>query len=172
MCALRCVQLFTTPWTITCQAPLSLWFPRQEYWSGLPFPSPGGSSRPRDWTCISWVSCIGRRILYPWATWEAWNVYHQSNLIISLIGKVAFWWHLCDFLTFSSTDFAVPSGYFQSTQCFSLLSPAIINVAVISTISSFKPLCTKILDWKLAFSYSPETGGICTILSPFPFLQV
>ena len=29
-----------TPWTIACQAPLSMGFSRQEYWSGLPFPSP------------------------------------------------------------------------------------------------------------------------------------
>ena len=32
---------FLTPWTIARQAPLSMGFPRQEYWSGLPFPSPG-----------------------------------------------------------------------------------------------------------------------------------
>jgi len=32
------VQLFATPWTIACQAPLSMGFSRQEYWSGLPFP--------------------------------------------------------------------------------------------------------------------------------------
>ena len=31
---------FATPWTIAHQAPLSMGFPRQEYWSGLPFPSP------------------------------------------------------------------------------------------------------------------------------------
>ena len=30
-----------TPWTVTCQAPLSMGFSRQEYWSGLPLPSPG-----------------------------------------------------------------------------------------------------------------------------------
>ena len=30
-----------TPWIVACQAPLSMEFPRQEYWSGLPFPSPG-----------------------------------------------------------------------------------------------------------------------------------
>ena len=30
-----------TPWNIACQAPLSMGFPRQEYWSGLPFPPPG-----------------------------------------------------------------------------------------------------------------------------------
>ena len=35
------VQLFATPWTISYQAPLSMEFSRQEYWSGLLFPSPG-----------------------------------------------------------------------------------------------------------------------------------
>ena len=35
------VQLFATPWTVTCQTPLSMGFSRQEYWRGLPCPSPG-----------------------------------------------------------------------------------------------------------------------------------
>ena len=35
------VRLFATPWTVAYQAPLSMGFSRQEYWSGLPFPSPG-----------------------------------------------------------------------------------------------------------------------------------
>ena len=35
---------FVTPWTVVHQAPLSMGFPRQEYWSGLPFPSPGDLS--------------------------------------------------------------------------------------------------------------------------------
>ena len=34
------VRLFVTPWTVVRQAPLSMGFPRQEYWSGYPFPSP------------------------------------------------------------------------------------------------------------------------------------
>ena len=34
------VQLFATPWTVAYQVPLSMGFSRQEYWSGLPFPSP------------------------------------------------------------------------------------------------------------------------------------
>ena len=38
---LSCVQLFVTPWTAAQQAPLSMGFPRQEYWSGLPFPPLG-----------------------------------------------------------------------------------------------------------------------------------
>ena len=36
-----------TPWTVACQAPLSMGFSRQEYWSGLPFPSPGDLLDPR-----------------------------------------------------------------------------------------------------------------------------
>ena len=34
-------ESFVTPWTVSCQAPLSMGFPRQEYWSVLLFPSPG-----------------------------------------------------------------------------------------------------------------------------------
>ena len=37
---LSCVQLFATPWTVALQAPLSMEFSRQEYWSGLPCPPP------------------------------------------------------------------------------------------------------------------------------------
>ena len=36
-----CAWLFATLWTVARQAPLSTGFPRQEYWSGLPFPPPG-----------------------------------------------------------------------------------------------------------------------------------
>ena len=35
------------PWTVACQAPLSIGFPRQEYWGGLPFPPPGDVPDPR-----------------------------------------------------------------------------------------------------------------------------
>ena len=40
------LPLFVTPWTIACQAPLSMGFARQEYWSALPFPSPGDLPDP------------------------------------------------------------------------------------------------------------------------------
>ena len=40
------VQLFAIPWTVAHQAPLSMGFSRQEYWSGLSFPSPGGLPNP------------------------------------------------------------------------------------------------------------------------------
>ena len=40
------VRLFATPWTVARQAPLSMGFSRQEYWSGLPFPSSGDLPNP------------------------------------------------------------------------------------------------------------------------------
>ena len=55
------VWLFVIPWTVARQAPLSMGFSRQEYWSGLPFPPPGVFSQPQDGTC---VSCIGRWIFF------------------------------------------------------------------------------------------------------------
>ena len=44
--SLSCVQLFVTPWTVADQAPPSMGFSRQEYWGGLPFPSPGDLPNP------------------------------------------------------------------------------------------------------------------------------
>ena len=49
---LSCVQLCTTPWTVAHQASLSMGFSRQEYWSGLPFPSPG------DLPDQGWNQCL------------------------------------------------------------------------------------------------------------------
>ena len=60
-------NFFATPWTVACQAPLSMGFPRQENWSGFPvllqgiFPTQGLNLR----------LLLGRQILYDWATWEA-----------------------------------------------------------------------------------------------------
>ena len=54
------IQLFDTLWTVVCQAPLSIGFSKQEYWSKLPaflqgiFPT----QQPRDWIRVSDISCI------------------------------------------------------------------------------------------------------------------
>ena len=63
---------FATPWTIACQAPLSMGFPRQEYRSGLPFPSVGNLPDSRIEPA---VSCTAGGFFNYWATWEA-----QSNI--------------------------------------------------------------------------------------------
>ena len=59
---LRHVWLFVTPWTVAHEAPLSMEFSRQEYWSGLS--SSRGFSRSRDQTHISCVFWTGWQILY------------------------------------------------------------------------------------------------------------
>ena len=43
---LLCQTLFVIPWAVAYQAPLSMGFPRQKHWSGLPFPSLGGPPDP------------------------------------------------------------------------------------------------------------------------------
>ena len=52
--ALSCVWLFATPWSIACQAPLSMEFSRREYWSELPFSTPGDPPDPgMDPMCLA-----------------------------------------------------------------------------------------------------------------------
>ena len=60
---LSCVQLFVTPWTVTHPAPLSIGFPRQEYWVAISFSR--GSSQPRDQTQVSWIT---GKFFIIWAT--------------------------------------------------------------------------------------------------------
>ena len=65
------VWLFATPWTV--QAPLSMEFSRQEYWSGLPFPSPLGEN--------------GYMYMYGWVpSLFTWN-YHNIVISYTLIQK-------------------------------------------------------------------------------------
>ena len=52
-----CVQFCATPWPVACQAPLSMGFSRQEYWSGVPYPSPGDLPDPRLLCLLHWQEC-------------------------------------------------------------------------------------------------------------------
>ena len=67
------------PWTVAHQAPLSMGFFRQEYWSGLPFPSPGESSQPRDWTEVSYTA---GKCFTIWATLEAQFKCHSREISV------------------------------------------------------------------------------------------
>ena len=59
------VLLFVTLWTVTHHVPLSMGFPKQEYWSGwVAISYSRGSPQPRDETQVSCISCTGRQILY------------------------------------------------------------------------------------------------------------
>ena len=63
LCCFSRVHLFSTPWTVALQAPLSMGFFRQEYWSGLPSPPPEDFPHPGIKT-TSYNSCTGRNVLY------------------------------------------------------------------------------------------------------------
>ena len=68
------VQLFATPWTVTCQPPQSMAFSRQEYWSGLPVPAPGDLPDPR--TERESPELAGGFFLTS-ATWEVHLITHK-----------------------------------------------------------------------------------------------
>ena len=69
-----CLTL-STPWTIALQALLSMGFPRQEYWSGLPFPSPG--DLPQPGIEPEFPALVGG-FSTDWTTKEAQKVLHHS----------------------------------------------------------------------------------------------
>ena len=74
------VQLFVTPWTVTHQVPLSMGFPRQEYWSGLQFSSPGDLPEQK----IKLVSPAWQEGSLPhWATKEDFNLPYIYILCIN-----------------------------------------------------------------------------------------
>ena len=57
VCALSHVQLSVTPWTVAYQALLCMGFPKQEYWSGVPFPPPGDLPYPGSTNLHSHQQC-------------------------------------------------------------------------------------------------------------------
>ena len=65
--SLSCVPLFAAPWAVALQAPLSMGFSRQEYWSGLPGPPQG--IFPTQGSNLGLLHC--RQILYCLSYWEA-----------------------------------------------------------------------------------------------------
>ena len=78
-----------TPWTVACQAPISMGFPRQEYWSRLPFPSPGDLPEPGI-KPGGLLHC--RQIFTVWATRENHvqmiePLSHQGSTFIAMIVK-------------------------------------------------------------------------------------
>ena len=79
MCVLSPVWFFATPWTEAHQAPLSMGFSRQEYWSKVAISHTRESSQPRDQTWNSWVSCIVKQIFfYHCSIWEVPPFYTWS----------------------------------------------------------------------------------------------
>ena len=91
MLSLSHVPLFVTLWTEAPQAPLFMGFSRQEYWSGLPFPSPGDLPNSGIEPRASCISCIGGWILYHYTTWKAQpTTEHLINYSLGLLLRALF----------------------------------------------------------------------------------
>ena len=108
--------LFVTPWTVACQDPLSTKCSKQACWGGSPCPPSRGSSWPRDWTCISFISCTGRRILCHCTTWEGQIRCLRRSLILMrfpLINALAAPFQFWNFYYHSVINLSnFPSGFF------------------------------------------------------------
>ena len=87
------VWLFAPPWTVAHEAPLTMGFPRQIYWSGLPFPSPGDLPDPGIEPMSLTFPAFSGRFFTTSTTWEApFNTYkgrykYYNTFILNSIHK-------------------------------------------------------------------------------------
>ena len=103
LCAmLRRVLLFMTVWTVAHQAPLSVGFPRQESWSGLPFPPPGGLPNPGKKKSNS-VSCTRGEVFNAVSPHPRTSSEHCYKFDFSFL-SVFVDWHLTSGDTISTLD--------------------------------------------------------------------
>ena len=98
------VQLFVTPWTVVCQAPVSMGFSKLEYWSGLPCSAPGNPPNPGSTPGLPHF----RQTLY--------HLSHQRSLFILLVcPKLSSFSYIADdvnFKVFSSSPIFFIFVYF------------------------------------------------------------
>ena len=145
MHAFSVVSDSTTPWTLVLQAPLSMEFSRQEYWSGLPCPTPGDLPDPGTGPA-SCVSFIGRQDLCPTARDPAdCSMPGLSSFTIS--------WGL---LKLMSIESVMPSNHL--ILCRPLLPSSIFpSIRVFSNESALRIRWPKY--WSFSFSTSSSHEG-------------
>ena len=133
------VWLFVIPWTVAHQTPLSMGFSRQEYWSGVLFPSPGDLPNPGIKPASLLFPALAGRFFTTRATWEAhegnrrgWFSHRFSGLMVCfhsvLLGS------LCQNFTFKITDcsFIKRSDVWLSDSAYAIkkfLGPYRINLS-------------------------------------------
>ena len=92
MCAQLCLTL-ATPWTVACQAPVSIAFLRQEYWSGVPFPPPGDLPIPRIEPRSLVSPGLAGGLVTTSPTWKAHFYYRLFIVLIICVDTCNFWLH-------------------------------------------------------------------------------
>ena len=111
------VQPFAILWTLVHLAALSMGFSRQEYWSRLPRPRPAGISWPRGRTHLSYVSCIGRWVLYDSTsascTAHRLNIeYVHPNFVCGSLTTIVMVFFLIVFLLAAFWSSLIRAGFF------------------------------------------------------------
>ena len=107
-------RLFATPWTVPCQAPLSMEFSRKEYWSGLPFPSPGDLLNPGMEPTFLATPALAGGFFTTSATWEALNTLkHFKQSINSSHYYFCFYYETSTLFLEIFCDYLVMYGFCQ-----------------------------------------------------------
>ena len=116
VCLLSGVCLFATPWTVAHQTAHGISQARILDWVAIS--SCRDLCTPRHWTCISWISCIGRGILYHLATWEAWPLTLENHYLITEMFN-SFWFAILIF-SFHKASHApsADTGILQNTPSY------------------------------------------------------
>ena len=119
VCVLSHVQLFVTPCIVAHQAPLSMELSRQEYWSGLAFPTPGDLPDPGIKPGCPAFSALAGRFFTISATWEAPHIFivlHKifSSVQFSSVAQSCL--PICDPMDRSTPDFPVHHQHLELTQ--------------------------------------------------------
>ena len=133
--SLSCVQLFATPWTVAHQAPPSMEFSRQEYWSGLPCPPPGNHPQPRDQTQVCRTAA---------GFFTVWAIREASCHLINLVCAKSFAWIILFNLQYIYCPLPTPPPYlcpaFSRNQFRSHALPSIPRVSF--SLHLVKPWCS------------------------------
>ena len=106
------------------------------------FPSSSGSSRPRDWTLISCMSCIGRWILYHWTTWKAHLCPYMDFIYLKRLCK-CYW---------VSWDGEIILGYSGGSSVFVVVavqSPSHVQIFATPCIVALKTSLSLTISWNL-----------------------
>ena len=96
VCVPSCIWLFAAPWTVACQAPLSVELSRQEYWRGLPCPPPGDLPNPEIKPASLASPALAGRFLTTRTIWETLLrnavLVNSATFLLPLFPVLHSWW--------------------------------------------------------------------------------
>ena len=106
-----CVRLFATLWTVIHQAPLSMGFSRQEYWSGLPFTSPGDLPNPGVEPVSLTSPALSTGFFTTSSTWESPCKYMYSVILTLMLWTGYHYPHSRDEETEKQSSYRISQGH-------------------------------------------------------------